>query len=284
MGTTARDEDGGGLGIEEAYEPIPVSPRPDARRRLGTIAAFALVGVVAWAIVSAAGGSNPDDDADTATGAEVGDSALPAGTYRLPGISTPVTVTLPDGWRAGDSIWGPASPGIAAVSTGRQGASISLAVFDLRRLQPYAAAVSRPLDRPGNLAWFRRSLDDYRDRVEPRVHDRIVGDHVDPRTPAVLAWLLTHTDRRPIDVADDVTIGGVRGTIVSFSFPGPTSSLFGVAGPGSIALLPGNTYTFWVPTDRGALAHNTVLGIAREPGAVTGTAEWDVVHTLGFGE
>ena len=62
--------------------------------------------------------------------------ALDAGTYHLPDISAAAMVTLPEGWRAGDSIWGSDGRGFAAVTTGPDGGSVSVAVFDLAHLNP----------------------------------------------------------------------------------------------------------------------------------------------------
>ena len=192
-------------------------------------------------------------------------------------------MTLPEGWVSGDSIWGPAGRGMAAISTGRPGASIAIAVFDLTHLRPFAASSNRPRDRAGDRAWYERSLEDYRSRVEPRVRDRIVGRRLDWHPPWELAWLLTHTDRRPIEVADDVTIGGLSGDLVSFFFAGPTSQILDAPGTGAIALRPGVTYTFWVPTRQGGSVPTLMLAMARELGAVVGTAEWDVMRTLEIG-
>jgi len=99
----------------------------------------------------------------------------------------------------------------------------------------------------------------------------------------VLAWLATFTDRGTIDVAEDVTYGGRRGALVSFAFPGPARSVFGVPGGGAIALRPGVTYTFWVPRTDGSGSDTLMIGVARELGAVPSTAEWDVVRTLEVG-
>ena len=286
MRLTTRDDDVDGLDDDGAQDRLPEGdPLPDLRRRVGTLAFFAVIGLVAWGFIALGGrdASGPDRSAASAAD-DTAASSLRAGTYRLPGVSASVSLTLPDGWRAGDSIWGPASQGIAAVTSGRAGASISVAVFDLGRLRPYGASAQGPRDRVGDDAWFARSLGLYTERVEPRVRDRIVGSRLDWRPPAVLAWLLTHTDRGPIEVSDDVSIAGRRGDLVTFSFPGPTSELFDAPGPGSIALRPGNTYVFWVPGGNDDAGRTIMLGIARELGAAPSTTEWDVVRTLRFGE
>ena len=135
------------------------------------------------------------------------------------------------------------------MSTGRPGAAISIAVFDLDRLHPVDPA-GEALDRPGDRAWFERSLGEYRQRVEARVRDRVVGRRLDWRPPPVLAWLLTFTRSGPIDVADDVSYDGRRGDLASFAFPGPRRAVFEVPGGGTLALRPGVTYTFWVPATR----------------------------------
>ncbi len=192
-------------------------------------------------------------------------------------------MTLPEGWVSGDSIWGPAGRGVAAISSGRPGASIAIAVFDLTQLRPFADSSDQARDRAGDRAWYERSLEDYRSRVEPRVRDRIVGRRLDWHPPLELAWLLTHTDRRPIEVAGDVIIGGLNGDLVSFFFAGPTRRILDAPGTGTITLRPGVTYTFWVPTRHDGSGATLMLGMARELGAVVGTAEWDVMRTLEIG-
>lgn len=283
MRTTPRDENTH-RDTQAAMSPAVIDLRPGRRRRAGTLAFFGAIGIVAWLVAANAGDGVSDPSQPGASGALApGRSTLEPGTYRLPGLGSSVSVTLPEGWFAGDSIWGPAGRGLAAVSTGRPGASTSLAVFDLRHLRPFEASSNRPLGRPGDLAWFERSLDDYRSRVEPRVRDRVLGRTLDWRPPPVLAWLLTHTDRRPVEVGIDVMISGRLGDLVSFTFPGPTSRLLDAPGPSSIALRPGVTYTFWVPTGRGEDGLTVMVGIARELGAVVGIAEADVIRTLTLG-
>jgi hypothetical protein len=273
------------LGVVFDDSPSDHERRADARRRAGTLAAFGTVAVVS-AILVLAGGGDPGTDRQpaitTGPGAP-GTSTLQPGTYRLPGLSAPVSITVPAGWWAGDSIWGPGGEGLAAISAGRPGATISIALLDVAQLDPYVASKDRPLGRPGTPAWFGRSLDDFASRVQRRLRDRVVGQRLDWRAPPVLAWLLTFTDRGPIDVADDVAYDGRRGALVSFAFPGPARSVFGVPGGGDIALRPGVTYTFWVPRADGSPGDTIMLGVARELGATPSTAEWDVVRTLEIG-
>jgi hypothetical protein len=272
------------LGVVVDDSPSDLERRADARRRAGTLAAFGVVAVVLAILVVAGGGDGVMDRrrANT-TDAGAPASVLQPGTYRLPGLSAPVSITVPAGWSAGDSIWGPAGEGLAAMSTGRPGATISIALLDVAHLHPYVASKDRPLGRPGTPAWFGRSFDDFASRVQPRLRDRVVGHRLDWRAPPVLAWLLTFTDRGPIDVADDVAYDGRRGALVSFAFPGPARSVFGAPGGGDIVLRPGVTYTFWVPRADGSPGETIMLGVARELGATPSTAEWDVVRTLEIG-
>jgi hypothetical protein len=255
----------------------------DARRRVVTLVSFGvagLLGLIAWLAWPNAEG--PAGERASASADAPAAAALEAGTYRLPGLSTPVSVTVPDGWVAGASIWGSPGPGFAALSTGGPGASISIAVFDLDRLLPVDPA-GGALGEPADLAWFERSLDAYRQRVEPRVRDRVVGRRLDWRPPPVLAWLLTFTRSGPIDVADDVSYDGRRGDLASFAFPGPRRAVLEVPGGGALALRPGVAYTFWVPRHGAASGAGLMLGVARELGAPPTTAEWDVVRTLDLG-
>lgn len=288
MRTSRSDEgtDRGHIELGVVSEPgaSDLDRRADARRRAVTLTSFGVATVllaIAAVVVSGGGGESPRPARPTEAGVP-GSSVLRPGTYRLPGLSAPVSVTVPAGWSAGDSIWGPAGPGLAVISTGRPGASVSIALLDVGRLHPYSPSKDAPLGRPGTPAWFRRSLGDYATRVEPRLRDRVVGRRLDWRPPPVLAWLLTFTDRRPIDVADDVVYDGRHGDLISFPFPGPARPVFDVPDGGRIAFRPGITYTFWMP--RGGPASDTVvLGVARELGAPPSTTEWDVVRTLEIG-
>ena len=284
MRTTPRGYVAPSHDVEAEASPIVVDLLPGPRRRVGTLAFFGAIGIVAWIVAASSG----EDASDRALGAassspSPGSSALDPGTYRLPGLSAAVSLTLPEGWAAGDSSWGPAGQGVAVVSTGLPGASISLAVFDLDQLRPFEAESNRPRSRQGDRAWYARSLADYHARVEARVRDRVLGAQLDWRPPPVLAWLLTHTDRGPIEVTVDVMIGDRHGDLVSFAFPGPTSPFLDAPRPGTIALRPGVTYTFWVPHGRGETDPRLMVGIARELGSVVGFAEWDVIRTLEFG-
>lgn len=282
-GTDRRDVE---LGFVTEPGVSDLERRADARRRIVTLASFGVVSLL-LAIAAVAVSEDRHDAPRSATATEAGvpgTSALQPGTYRLPGLSAPVSITVPAGWSAGDSIWGPAGEGLAAVSSGRPGASVSIALLDIGRLHPYSAPDDAPLGRPGTPAWFRRSLGDYAASVEPRLRDRVVGRRLDWRPPPVLAWLLTFTDRLPIGVADDVTYDGRRGYLASFPFPGPARTVFDVPEGGTISFRPGVTYTFWVPRDAdGPGGHTIVLGVARELGAPPTTAEWDVVRTLEIG-
>jgi hypothetical protein len=272
------------LGFVVDDSPSDLERRAEARRRAGTLVAFGVVAVVLAIVVVAGNGDAGTDRRANTTDADASDtSVLQPGTYRLPGLSAPVSITVPAGWSAGDSIWGPAGEGLATISTGRPGATISIALLDVAHLHPYVASTDRPLGRPGTTAWFGRSLDDFASRVQARLRDRVVGHRLDWRAPPVLAWLLTFTDRGPIGVADDTTYDGRRGALVSFEFPGPARSVFQMPGGGVIALRPGVTYTFWVPRADVSAGDTIILGVARELGATPTTAEWDVVRTLEIG-
>lgn len=284
MRTTPRGDAAPSHDAEAEASAIVVDLRPGLRRRVGTLAFFGAIGIVAWIVAANSGEGVSDRSARAASSSpSPGNSRLEPGTYRFPGLSAAVSVTLPEGWVAGDSSWGPAGQGVAAVSTGPPGASISLAVFDLDQLRPFPTGSNQPRDRPGDRAWYARSLDDYRSRVEARMRDRVVGAQLGWRPPPVLAWLLTHTDRGPIEVTVDVMIGDRPGDLVSFSFPGPTRPFLDAPGPGEIALRPGVTYTFWAPHGPGEADPRLMVGVARELGALVGFGEWDVIRTLELG-
>ena len=273
-----------GVGATRAW----ATHQRDHRRSLaiGRVVTILAVGAVAaGAAVALSRGGGDATRAGPTGRASTARQTLPAGTYRLPGLSFGVSVSLPEGWRAGDSVWGPDGQGFAAITTGNPSASIGIAIFDLGRLRPFAPTGDPPRATPHAVddAWFETFRPRYERLAEPRVRDRVVGTEVAWTPPSVLAWLLTHTDRRPIEFADEVPIAGRVGDLVSFEFPGPARHLLRVPGAGMIDLRPGVGYSFWVPNgdDRGG--GSIMIGIARELGAVTGTAEWEVIRTLELG-
>jgi DNA-directed RNA polymerase specialized sigma24 family protein len=251
--------------------------------RVVTIVAVGAVAAAAALALSRAGGG-PVGDASIST-PSTSDARLPPGTYRLPGLSFGVSVSVPDGWRAGDSVWGPDGQGFVVITSGKPSASIGIAIFDLGRLRPFdpIADPPRAAPHPVGPAWYERFRPRFERLVEPRVRDRVVGSRVTWSPPAVLAWLLTHTDRRPIGFAEEVSIAGREGDLVEFEFPGPLRHLLRVPGAGTIDLRPGVGYTFWVPNEDDRIGRSVVVGIARELGAAPGTAEWDVIRTLRLG-
>jgi hypothetical protein len=260
-------------------EPVDASvddalPRVTPARRIATLGFFAAVALAAWLLF--ARGDQDRSAAPTRSASRA--SSLPPGTYRLPGITTPVSLTLPEGWSAESSVWGPAGDGIATVSTGRTSAVISIAILDVGRLRPIDERTGEPRAGPVGAGWYRGSFDRYRAAVEPRVRDRVVGQPLTWTPPPVMAWLLTYTDRGPIGVADDVVYDDRVGDLVTFAYPGPRREIFRT-GAEAIALRPGVTYTFWVPRDGSGI----VVGVARELGAPPGSAEWDVVRTIDIG-
>lgn len=248
---------------------------PSPAARAGTIAFFVAIGLVVWVLASR-GSGDPEERRGSAP-AVTPAGTLPAGTYRLPGLTVPVSITVPEGWSAGGAFWGSTSRGVAAITTGEPGEAISIAVLDLDALRPVDPSTDEALAHPADDAWFRRSHDVYEAAVAPRVRDRVVGSQVDWKPPPVLAWLLTFTDRGPVAFADGVVYDDRSGDLASFAFPGPRRTVFRTD-DGAIDLRPGVTYTFWIPLDPGV--PRVVLGVARELGAVPGTAEWDVVRTL----
>jgi hypothetical protein len=254
------------------------------RRRAGALVFVTAIGAIAWYTAATLGprGGAPAPTTAVAPDATVAPS-LPAGTYRLPGMSAPVTVTLPAGWSAGDSIWGPAGEGAAVLSTGLPGATTSVAVFDLHRLLPFDGSANVSRDRPGDRGWFHRSTDTFRTQVMPRLRDQVVGHPVGWEPPPALSWLLTMTDRGPIRLALDVTYAGHLGDLVSFTFRERARSILEMPGGGTIGLRPGTTYTVWAAHDVSPPVDGMVVAVAREPGAVPGIEAWDVVRSLVIG-
>ena len=255
---------------------------PTPAARAGTIAFFLAIGLIGWFLATRASeAKDPTDGADRASADPTQFESLPPGTYRLPGLTAPVSITVPSGWTAGGSSWGPASQGVAAITTGPPGAAISVAVLDLETLRPVDPRTGEPSAGSVGNGWFRRWVDDYAARVAPRVRDRSVGRRVDWTPPPALAWLLTFTHRGRVGFADDIAFDDLPGDLATFAFPGPRRTIFRTSG-GDVTLRPGVTYTFWAPRS-GPDVPRVVLGIARELGAVPGTAEWDVVRTIELG-
>jgi DNA-directed RNA polymerase specialized sigma24 family protein len=208
--------------------------------------------------------------------------ALDAGTYRLPDLSTAATVTLPEGWRAGDSIWGSDGRGFAAVTTGPDGGSVSVAVFDLAHLNPVDPVGHVYTQTPARLRqWYDGFDTEFEREVRPRLRSSIAGvaDRWQPNRP--LGWILSQVPRGPIQVSEPI-IADRLGTLASFVNTGPSSALFGITGVGTISLRPDVTYTFWVPTDPNAFGTPIMVGIAREAGSIPTTGEWTVVGSLAF--
>ena len=208
--------------------------------------------------------------------------ALDAGTYRLPNISAAATVTLPEGWRAGDSIWGSDGRGFAAVTTGPDGGSVSVAVFDLAHLNPVDPVGHVYTQTPARLRqWYDGFDAEFEREARPRLRSAIAGvaDRWQPGRP--LAWILSQVPRGTIEVSEPI-IADRLGTLASFVNTGPSSALFGITGVGTISLRPDVTYTFWVPTDPDAFGTPIMVGIAREAGSIPTTGEWKVVGSLAF--
>ncbi len=208
--------------------------------------------------------------------------ALDAGTYRFPDITAAATVTLPEGWRAGDSIWGSDGRGFAAVTTGPDGGSVSVAVFDLAHLNPVDPVGHVYTQTPARLRqWYDGFDAEFERETRPRLRSAIAGvaDRWQPARP--LAWILSQVPRGTIEVSEPI-IADRLGTLASFVNTGPSSALFGITGVGTISLRPDVTYTFWVPTDPNAFGTPIMVGIAREAGSIPTAGEWKVVGSLTF--
>jgi DNA-directed RNA polymerase specialized sigma24 family protein len=248
------------------------------RRRVAAVAcALSLAALVVFLGSRGSTSGAPADASPTPV-----QGALDAGTYRLPDISAAGTVTLPEGWRAGDSIWGSDGRGFAAVTTGPDGGSVSVAVFDLAHLNPVDPVGHVYTQTPARLRqWYDGFDAEFERDVRPRLRSSIAGvaDRWQPGRP--LAWILSQVPRGPIEVSEPI-IADRLGTLASFVNTGPSSALFGITGVGTISLRPDVTYTFWVPTDPNAFGTPIMVGIAREAGSIPTTGEWNVVGSLAF--
>jgi hypothetical protein len=254
--------------------------RERTRRRRGwatAAAAIALVGVIGWGVTTGREAKEPSSP--PATARLVAGVTLPAGTYRLPGLLFATSVTLPDGWRPGDSIWGPDGPGLAAVSTGPGGGSVSVAVFDLTTMSPIdpRTGLVRTLPSGARSDWYARFVPAFEDRVRRRLRAG-AGDATRWRPVQPLAWLLAEAPGR-VRVSSPV-IAGREGSLASFTWSRPAVGLLANADGGTIELRPGVTYTFWAPARHESLAGEVLVGIAREAGTIPGTAEWGVIGSL----
>ena len=249
------------------------------RRRIAT-AACAL-SLAALVIFLGSRGSTSDAPATPSPTPVAG--ALDAGTYRFPDISVAATVTLPEGWRAGDSIWGSDGRGFAAVTTGPDGGSVSVAVFDLADLNPVDPVGHVYTQTPARLRrWYDGFDAEFEREIRPRLRSSIAGITARWHPGRPLAWILTQVPRGSIQVSEPI-IADRLGTLASFVNTGPSSALFGITGVGTISLRPDVTYTFWVPTDPDAFGTPIMVGIAREAGSIATTGEWKVVGSLVFG-
>jgi len=250
------------------------------RRRMATLACA--LSLAALVIFLGARGSTSGAPADASPTPVRG--ALDAGTYRFPDISAAATVTLPEGWRAGDSIWGSDGRGFAAVTAGPEGGSVSVAVFDLAHLNPVDPVGQVYTQTPARLRqWYDGFDAEFEREVRPRLRSAIAGvaNRWQPGRP--VAWILSQVPRGPIEVSEPI-IADRLGTLASFVNTGPSSALFGITGVGTISLRPDVTYTFWVPTDPNAFGTPIMVGIAREAGSIPTAGEWKVVGSLAFDE
>jgi DNA-directed RNA polymerase specialized sigma24 family protein len=257
---------------------VSLRRRTRDRRRVAAFG-FAL-SLAALVVFLASRGSTSGDVADASPTPVQG--ALDAGTYRLPNISAAATVTLPEGWRAGDSIWGSDGRGFATVTTGPDGGSVSVAVFDLAHLNPVDPVGHVYTQTPARLRqWYDGFDAEFEREVRPRLRSSVAGvaDRWKPDRP--LAWILSLVPEGPIEVSEPI-IADRLGTLASFVNTGPTSALFGITGVGTISLRPDVTYTFWVPADPHAFGPPMMVGIAREAGSIPSSGEWTVVGSLAF--
>ena len=248
------------------------------RRRMATVAcALSLAALVIFLGTRGTTSGAPADASPTPV-----QGALDAGTYRFPDISAAATVTLPEGWRAGDSIWGSDGRGFAAVTTGPDGGSVSVAVFDLAHLNPVDPVGHVYTQTPARLRqWYDGFDAEFEREARSRLRSTIAGvaGRWQPGRP--LAWILSQVPRGIIEVSEPI-LAGRLGTLASFVNTGPSSALFGITGVGTISLRPDVTYTFWVPTDPNAFGTPIMVGIAREAGSIPTAGEWKVVGSLAF--
>ena len=143
--------------------------RSERRRRVSTLVFFGLI-AAATAILLARAGNDPAADPGAADPLHPRGARDDLAAGRHLSASRPLRPGLGDAprrmVRGRLDLGRRPGRGVAAVSTGRPGATISVAVLDLERLRPIDAATGRPRGREPDPAWFRRSLDDYAARVQ----------------------------------------------------------------------------------------------------------------------
>ena len=257
---------------------LAIRARVARRRRLTTVA---IVAVVSAIVAFAAGRSTGPEPPRRIEGTDR--SADPSTTrYQLPGMLMAASVEIPDGWRVDDSIWGSGGVGLAALSTGQEGSTVSVAVFDLVLLNPFdpGSGEVRILSANGRERWFAR----FERRFDRQARARLVPyGSIDLRrfhAWSPLPWLVAHEPARgPIHVSEPL-IDEREGSLVSFVKTGSTAALFTSFGDGRVVMRPGVTYAFWAPAQGESLAGEVVVGIAREPGATAGTEAWDLIRSL----
>ena len=168
------------------------------------------------------------------------------------------------------------------MTTGPDGGSVSVAVFDLAHLNPVDPVGHVYTQTPARLRqWYDGFDAEFERDTRPRLRSAIAGvaDRWQPGRP--LAWILSQVPRGTIEVSEPI-IADRLGTLASFVNTGPSSALFGITGVGTISLRPDVTYTFWVPTDPNAFGTPIMVGIAREAGSIPTAGEWKVVGSLTF--
>jgi DNA-directed RNA polymerase specialized sigma24 family protein len=266
----------------DAYD-THVRRRDRRTRRRRTSAIASVVALMSLVILAAVNG--PELGRRPTSSARprdpVGGHPLAEGAYRLPGLTVQASVTLPAGWRLGDSVWGADGAGMAAVSTGPRGGSVSVAVFDTVLLSPIDPDTNlvRPLTRDGRERWYARFVPGFERHRRDDLQAITDAEAATWQPVGPLAWLLEHVPPGRVRVSEPI-VDGRAGSLVSFVNTGPTAAVFAVAGSGAITLRPGVAYAFWTPGRGDPLEGAVVVGIAREPGATPGTGEWDVVRTL----
>ena len=208
--------------------------------------------------------------------------ALQPGTYPLPGLSAPVSITVPAGWSAGNSIWGPAGEGSRRSPAGdREPRSASRSsTSDAPSVLGVGGCPARSFGHSGLVPTVARGLHGARGASPARSGGRPPARLAGAAGPGMAADVhrpRAHRGGRRRDLRRPARRPGL--------LPVPRPGSLGVRGAGGWHdRLPTGCRVHVLGATAGEPGGDTiVLGVARELGAPPSTNEWDVVRTLEIG-